>query len=394
MSDPTNTFVGHIGRIEPDFVGGWAADTAHPDAVVEVVVYVDGTRVAQVACNVFRPDLRDLKTLGQGNHGFRYSFPEPIPPHMLNRIVVRFALTGAVVANGERLFAGRNRLNAVLITAPGRSGTTLMMSRLALSPQIAVAETPPFEVRLLSYWATVVRTLTGAADHERSTHPDKLEGNGFQIGSNPFSHRAFRAVFRHRELEAEYFQQYASSVLSDTARTLVQEYYERIATDRQKPRPKFFAEKNNNLHRPTRLFARSLFPDLKEIVLVRDPRDLLCSQLSYFRREPEQALRGIANACRELARITEEEAGRVIVVRYEDMIVDADRVFRELSHQLGVQFPSSPGPQERSVFDVHATSASPEASIGRWRSDLSAEQKAWCDAAVGPFMPQLGYSLA
>ena len=53
--------VGHVGRVEPDFIGGWAADTEAPDSVVDVIVYIDGKRASRLACDVFREDLRDLK---------------------------------------------------------------------------------------------------------------------------------------------------------------------------------------------------------------------------------------------------------------------------------------------------------------------------------------------
>jgi hypothetical protein len=170
--------VGYVGKIEADFVGGWAADTENPDAAIDVVIYVDGRRVAQVSCNDFRQDLLDLKIYGHGRHGLRYTFPTPLPLNAIDRVTVRFARTGAVVPNGERVSLGWNPLRAILVTAPGRSGTTLMMSRLSVSPQICVAETHPFEVRQISYWATVVATLAGAADFERSMHPDHLEGDG------------------------------------------------------------------------------------------------------------------------------------------------------------------------------------------------------------------------
>jgi hypothetical protein len=387
--------VGYIGKITGDFIGGWAADTEDPDTVINVVIYFDGKRVAQVPCDIFRPDLRDLKIYGQGNHGLRYVFPTPLPLSAINRVTVRFARTGAIVPNGERVLLDGKSMRAILVTAPGRSGTTLMMSRLFLSPQICVAESPPFEVRLISYWSTVVRTLTASADYERSTHPDKLEGDGFKVGSNPFYHRSFRATFHDRQLESEYFEAYTPAVLNDMAHKLICEYYLRIKADRQKNLATFFAEKSNNLHRPTRQFARTIFPDLKEIVLVRDPRDLLCSQLSYFRNEPEQALRGIAGATRELQRIKQEDGDRVAVVRYEDMILDGERVLQVLSDYLGVeQFPTPEGRREKSVFDVHGTSTSPEASIGRWKSDLSSELQKSCEAIFGAFMSQFGYSPA
>ncbi len=51
--------VGHVDRLELDYIGGWTADTDTPDLVEEVIIYVDGKRAAHVRCDRLRPDLRD-----------------------------------------------------------------------------------------------------------------------------------------------------------------------------------------------------------------------------------------------------------------------------------------------------------------------------------------------
>src|SRR4029077_14208930 len=128
-------------------------------------------------------------------HGFAWHISPPLPLHLLDRVTVRFARTGVVLPDGDRPFRGA-ALRPVLVTAPGRSGTTVLMSRLSRSPQICIAEVHPFEVRQVSYWSTVVRTLSGEADYQRSMHPDQLEGVGFKVGSNPFSQPDYVDVFR------------------------------------------------------------------------------------------------------------------------------------------------------------------------------------------------------
>ncbi len=382
--------VGHVGRVEPDFIGGWAADTEAPDSVVDVIVYIDGKRASRLACDVFREDLRDLKIYGEGRHGFAWHISPPLPLQLLDRVTVRFAHTGAALPDGDRPIRG-GALRPILVTAPGRSGTTVLMSRLSRSPQICIAEVHPFEVRQVSYWSTVVRTLSGEADYQRSMHPDQLEGDGFKVGSNPFSHADYVDVFRTRELVAEYFRTYAPQQLQDMALRMIGEYYLRLRDDQAKGAI-FFAEKNNNLDRPTRAFARTLFPDLKEIVLIRDPRDLLCSHLSYFSREPDAVTREITQASRELTRIKREESDRVLFVGYEEMILDAGTTTERIAAYLGVDSVDPlDSDRERSAFEVHGTSASPKASIGRWRSQLSEEQRSWCTTNWEGFLAEFGF---
>ena len=383
---------GHVGRIEADVIGGWAADTDAPDVVVDVIIYIDGKRAARVSCDRYRPDLHDLQIYGEGHHGFEWRISPPFPLQMLDRVTVRFASSGALLPDGERILHGASRPRAILVTAPGRSGTTVLMSRLSHSPQICIAEAHPFEVRQISYWSTVVETLTGKADYERSMNPDRLEGDGFKVGANPFSHGDYVDVFRERALEAEYFRTYVPEQFRDFARRMIGEYYLRVADDRQKERAVFFAEKNNNLDRTTRMFARSLFPDLREVVVIRDPRDLLCSQLSYFHRAPDGAIDDITQASHELLRIKREESDRVLFVRYEDMILDAEATIARLADFLGVNsFYVVGDEREKSAFKVHGTSASPEASIGRWKSQLSGEQRTRCTSNWRAYLAEFEY---
>jgi hypothetical protein len=382
--------VGYIEEIAADFVHGWAADTEHPDAVVDVAIYVDGKRVAQVPCGDLRRDLQDLGRYGEGRHGFRFTFATPLS--VSDRVTARFVHTGGIVPNGERLFADYTPLNAILVSAPGRSGTSLLMGRLSLSPQICIAEMHPFEVRQISYWSTVVATLTRQADFQRSMHPDRLEGDGYSVGSNPFSHPNYAEVFRKRELETEYFQTFVPTQLRDVALKMIEEYYLRVRDDGAKHQASFFAEKGNNLDRKTRTFARALFPDMKEVILIRDPRDLLCSQLSYFRRDVDTAIREIGEATRELLRIKHEESDRITVIKYEDLILNAGPTLGRLVKYLRInQFQVPDDAREMSAFRVHGTSASPEASIGRWRSQLSEDSRSWCISNWSQFLEEFGY---
>ena len=385
---------GYIEEITPDFVHGWAADTEQPDAVLEVAIYIDGRRIAQVACGDFRADLRDTGRYGAGQHGFHYVIAPPLSQLAAERVTVRFARSGVIMPNGEAVLSPWQPLTPILITAPGRSGTTLLMSRLARSPQIVVGEMHPFEVRQIAYWSTVVATLSGPADFERSTHPDRLEGDGFRVGANPYSHPSYTELFQAKELEREYYRDYVPEQWRDVARRMILEYYLRIRDDRQKPAAAFLAEKNNNLDRQTREFARTLFPDLKEIVLVRDPRDLLCSQVAYFRRNISDLLGDITVTLSEMLRIWREEASSVQFVKYEDLILEEERAVQKLAAYLGIGHHALiDKTTETSAFSVHGTSASPEASIGRWKSQLSESHRAWCAEEWQTFLRELQYGI-
>ncbi len=97
---------GHVDQITRRLVVGWALDDEKPDAVVDICLFVDGVNIAQVPCNIVRPDLRDARCYGEGRHGFRYEFASEFPPETQPRITLRFAATGGLLGNGDAVLAG------------------------------------------------------------------------------------------------------------------------------------------------------------------------------------------------------------------------------------------------------------------------------------------------
>jgi hypothetical protein len=387
-----STLAGYVGMIESGVVAGWAADTAVPDGVVDILIYVDGKRVARVACDIFREDLLRSGRFGQGRHGFRYEFSPPLPAALQLRVCVRFAATGAVLRDASKTL-GEAPLRPILVTAPGRSGTTFLMGRLAARPEICIAEALPYEVRLLAYWSTVFSTLTGAPNFERSVHPDFLEGDGYHAGSNPFAHESYASSFRASAPGSEYFERYVPEELADLCRKVITEYYLRLRDDYDKPTARYFAEKSNNLHAGSRAFSLSLFGHAKEIVIVRDPRDLLCSHMSYFQQNFGQAFRDVSYSCQDLLRIRKESRPGTMFVSYEKMILGQDGELARMGSFLGVpDLDRGNDEREAGDFKAHATSSSPAASIGRWQRQLSPENVARCNETWREMIDCFGYS--
>jgi hypothetical protein len=94
----------------------------------------------------------------------------------------------------------------------------------------------------------------------------------------------------------------------------------------------------------------------------------------------------------ELERIKREEAGRVLFIRYEDLILDRERTLARLAEYLEIEPFSLPAEaHEQAGFKVHGTSSSPEASIGRWKTDLPTELHAWYDANRPALLSEFGY---
>jgi hypothetical protein len=403
---------GHVDAVSRTHVSGWAADAQKPSRRLELCVLINGVEAGRVTTGRLRPDLAALGKYGDGKHGFSFSFPLPLEPDIDNLVSVRFADDGRPLPNGDRLVpreaplqrvsrpvpqqaaqaeAGEiERPAPILVTAPGRSGTTYLMSCLAASPQIAVAELVPYELRLLSYYAMAFGVLTAPADTERSTHPDRLEGNGFSIGFNPFSGGQYLHAFKKQEQLRDFFGNWAPARLGEAIADTVREYYRRLAADQGKPGVTYFAEKNNNLLKSSRMFVRRVFGGMREIVIVRDPRDTLCSHMAYFSSTRDRALHHLTDGCEQLTQIIDAGREDMCVIRYEDMIRGHAATFDKLRSFLGAEVRPVAG---NDMFRQHGTSETPEASIGRWRHDLPVDLRERAKNEWRVFLDRFGYDL-
>ena len=401
---------GHVDAVSRTHVAGWAADSEQPDRALELCVLVDGREHGRMTANLPRRDITALGRFGTAGHGFHLVFPTPLTASAEHRLSVRYADTMAALPNGERVLtpdlkadappaqdrAGPGmapQLTPILVSAPGRSGTTYLMSCLAASPQVVAAELIPYEVRLLSYYASVFDVLTAPADLERSTHPDRLEGDGFHIGFNPFSARQYAQAFRDQSVPASFHERWVPERLGLALAETVREYYARLAADQGKPAARLFAEKNNNLNEPTRAFVRRTFPGMREIAITRDPRDVLCSQMAYFSSSQDTAFKHLSHSCRQLLRMHEAAGEDLCFVRYEDL-VGGTAAFETLSAFLGATVKPAQAQANEATFARHATSESPQASIGRWHRDLPHALRAQTATAWGPFLERFGYRQA
>jgi Sulfotransferase domain len=333
---------------------------------------------------------------GSAPHGLRFAFPSRLPEGLDLRIAIRFADSGEALSNGNAVLPAVSdafRLAPILVTAPGRSGTTMLMERLGKCNEVVVANSHPFEIRMLSYYATAYNILTSPANLQRSTHPDKLEGTGFFVGFNPFSDAGYNAAFRAPYRREEFFSGFVPGETLSAFRNIVLEYYLQGKDDQDKKQARFFAEKNNNLDLIPRQFARTMFGRVREIVLLRDPRDLYCSRLSYFKHiTPRTALQEVRWACTQLRELYQEATPDMIFVKYEDIVLGHAGELRRLSDFLGFElYSGDTSLDQKSGFLAHATSGSPASSVGRWREQMSSEEISAFDESGAEFFQLFGY---
>ena len=399
--------VGHVGTISHEFVGGWVADTADPSKRLDVTISVNNVAVARIKADLFRKDLAARASLGDGHHGFRHVFEPKLDPAGTYVVRVFFSDTNVLIAEGERLLApGGNaadgvyndetaanaaNLAPILISGTGRSGTTMLMAMLAGADGIIAAELIPYETRLLSFYANAWRVLTHPADIERSTHHDRVHGDGFSIGFNPYNSPAFHAAFAEPAPLYDYTNRFVGQRLQSAFADIISEYYRRLAADKKKPGVVYFAEKNNNVQGVVRGFARSAFGPVKEIVTLRDPRDIFCSQMAWFKLDPEQLYAHISHALKMTLLFYKKNEADVYFSSYERMLAGDKASLAALSAFLNIDIRPVNRAKNEIAFRKHATSADATASIGRWRKDLPSAWRARCDHDWREYIETFGY---
>jgi hypothetical protein len=398
--------VGCLDHTTQVTIGGWAADSEHPNRVVWVIIKVDWVECARIAADRPRSDLLRLGIYGAGNHGFLYTFNPPLSVLRQHHITVHFADSGQLLPEGEVdigiykdsagqaavVDASEEPIKPIMVTAMGRSGTTLLMQRLLELPDIVAASLVPFEVKLATYYASVFRVLTTPADHVRSSHPDHIADNAYFIGYNPYFHTMYHGAFRELPVMYDFYQNFVPMTLRPAFRQIVEEFYKRLRRDQGKIGAVYFAEKCD-LTDSFRLGMRFFFGGVKEIILIRDLRDVYCSFKSYFKLQAgKSTIDNIKSMSDIILRAVDEMSEDYLIVRYESLVLDPTTTMREIL--LFLELGSSPVTdvnREKEIFDAHATSSSAAASIGRWRTELSPDEVAVCDREFGRFQAKFGY---
>src|SRR4051794_22535571 len=95
--------LGNVDRIDRFVVSGWAAESDQPDVRTTVLITLDGTGQAEVQCDMPRSDLKTIIGWQDGRCGFSYTFPTPVSGDADHWVAVRFAKSGELLPNGERL---------------------------------------------------------------------------------------------------------------------------------------------------------------------------------------------------------------------------------------------------------------------------------------------------
>jgi len=278
------------------------------------------------------------------------------------------------------------------------------MHLLAEHPRIVTARMYPFEARAGRYWMQVLQVLAEPSNALQSSNPDGTSPNPWWVGHHPF----YRPPFVddpgvNRWFGRSYVEQVAGFCLRST-----DGFYRKVAQSQGKSDPAYFAEK----HQPDRSpgLLRELYPAAREVLLIRDFRDMVCSIQAFNARRgtsdfgralvksEEEYLSLVGQRARDLARHWKSRTDRAHLLRYEDLIarptdaIGALLDFLELERTLEtIAKMIHDASSDANEFQRHGTSVDPASSVGRWKVDLDAPMKEAVEREFAEVLGAFGY---
>jgi Sulfotransferase family len=396
---------------------GWVVGKSSRAVAIELVH--DETEILTIPLNRPRADVsrRFPSAPGSEQSGFYLAFNTlRFPAHFTIHLV-------AVLENGDRgILAtlrgsrrllrppGRPRFAPIALTSLGRSGSSFLSRLLASHPDIVGYRPFEYEPRIATYWTDILIELSSPKSYAEQIDPGgTIESHTWWIGDPADMQRNLS-----NRLEPGLGSWLGTTRIDDLAamcRDRIDDLYERISGLCRKPAD-HFVEKTLPTNSTSLLCE--IYCDAREVILVRDFRDMVASALAYSKQlggrglgrelavsEDEYVRGAVRNSVLRLVRALDRRSARSHVVRYEDLVANPEDALRRILADLDVDDSDAAlratfEALERSTPDWagrHRTSSDAQGSIGRWRRDLSPELQAVCNQKLGFGLVAFGYEL-
>ena len=408
----TTPEIGDSRTTYPLFLSGWVVGAS--SRVTEVEVRCAGVVQARIGVATPCPEASELcpDLSWAGHSGFEGTVNGA-------RLPDRFCLDlFALVDDGTRLTLGSvhgkrhgapyppvGALQPIMLTTLGRSGSTWVTRLLGQHPEIATYGPFRFEPRAASYWMEVYGALT---------HPESYQ----QILAGELYGPEWWTGNRRSEVcapKAGTLEEWLGTAQADALLPFCQErieafYREAAHLEKKGGTVKLFCEKftTNSFVQP---LLAGMYPGAREIVLVRDFRDMICSMFSYnekrghvgFGRDQvetdEEFVRWWQGGVEQLLHEWKARSETAYLLRYEDLVLAPRETLRALLEYLGV---ASEAPEIDELIrrateltpraqKLHSTTSDAAVSVGRWKTDLDPSLSTAAEEAFGESLRELRY---
>jgi Sulfotransferase family len=388
---------------------GWAIGQEDPVTAVEL--RSEGAVVRTVPLEVPRPHAAARFDTAPGpSVGFRALVNALALPPEFELEVVALTEAGArrpiAVVRGRRAeLPGRagTRIQPLIVTTLGRTGSMLLLRLLEAHPEMLVLRPHRYEQRVAGYWVEVLLALTDPSSYMRQLAPaGSLDQPRWWLGDEGRTPGFDPEAGLQRWLGSD-----AVAALAAICRERIDALYTEAASLRPGEQPRYFAEKHTLR---SAALTTELYPEAREVFLVRDFRDMVTSILAFNRQRGvrgfgEGAADGAVDYVDRLAGWADglvqrfaRRQGRAHLLRYEDLVREPRATLGALLEYLEVDAGSDVvgGMLEATRTEMpelarHTTSADPAASVGRWVTELDDELKRACERSFGAALETFGY---
>jgi hypothetical protein len=393
---------------------GWAVGARSPAS--EVLLLRDGNLIRRLPVELERPDVAAShpELPGAERSGFFGTFSaltlEPRFELQLDLLLEDGTRLALAVVRGQRtplVSPFTPRLQPLVLTTLGRTGSTAVVRMLAAHPGIVAYRPFEHEPRVATYWMEVFGALSDPAGYRRQLSPTgTIDGTWWLGDRTPLPRRI------HDPVLDPLLESTAIGELAAFAQQRIERLYTEVATAQGRPHASHFVEKYRADIVPELMLE--LYPGAREVVLVRDFRDMVASMFAYndkrgrqgFSRDRAASDRDyvvdiVSPSVAAIADAWRRRSGTACLLRYEDLVLRPEDIVPSLLGHLGLD--AGPGAVESLVSSFtehdtgsegHRTISDPRESIGRWRRDLPDEVAAACAGAFGPALETFGYEPA
>lgn len=302
--------------------------------------------------------------------------------------------------------ADQARFQPLLISGMARGGTTYLQKMLGGHPGITMVNRYPFEYR---HAAVLFHQLIA----ESSPGVGSRTLKEAQVGSHDFVGGVANPYFRPGLPVFEFLAgRHLQSRMRHTAEMvdeIYSEIFSEISAGMPQPQVVRFAEKF--VPASIACAMTHIYGSIREIVLVRDPRDVAVSQLAFNDKRGfdgfgigDATVTTVAERVAESAlahhkeRVVTRPEDSFAVLRYEDLIKSPVAELDRVLSSLGMEAPPDVvarmvdrGVSDESLRDRHMTSPDMMSSVGRWREMLGDSERQRLEVTLSQFDETFGY---